>query len=504
VLAQDIPDSVTVAAGKSPQPLALVIGRAWEATLSLRHDEASGLVALAESTVAELAPEVSRRNREQIELLRAVGVALRDEGYNALSLALSCTRQGWPRSVTGVASTLCRFGYWKLGDVKSVYAIARRPAGVAIRRRDVLAAIYDLSIEAAIDIDRLRFPTARRLATDALTLAEERFGHNSAVAALPASLLAQIEYEEGRFDQAETLLDNRLPVIAAAGTVECAIRAYAVLARIAARRGLLFYAMIILQEAEVLGERRGWPRLVAASLAERLDLILQHSRPAEAQPFAERLALLAERRASRDGSVQREIERYAALGRCRIDLAQDPSRAVVAALRQLEYEALSRKNLYLRVQIGLSLVDALMALDEEDEAIAILTDALELGAIAGLCSSFLEGGARLCDALRRFHGLDHRVDDGQREMLPYVESLLTQFGARRPAAGQSFRLPSMLTERERDIVRLIGLGQSNKGIAKALEIAPETVKSHIKSIFFKLGAGTRAEAVAKAQGLGLI
>jgi DNA-binding NarL/FixJ family response regulator len=61
-----------------------------------------------------------------------------------------------------------------------------------------------------------------------------------------------------------------------------------------------------------------------------------------------------------------------------------------------------------------------------------------------------------------------------------------------------------LSARERTIVLLMGHGLSNKTIARQLCIAPETVKSHAKSIFWKLTAQTRAQAVYRAAILGLI
>ena len=61
-----------------------------------------------------------------------------------------------------------------------------------------------------------------------------------------------------------------------------------------------------------------------------------------------------------------------------------------------------------------------------------------------------------------------------------------------------------LSIRERMIVRLMGDGLSNKRIARQLSIAPETVKSHAKSIFLKLTVQTRAHAVYQAVTLGLI
>ena len=61
-----------------------------------------------------------------------------------------------------------------------------------------------------------------------------------------------------------------------------------------------------------------------------------------------------------------------------------------------------------------------------------------------------------------------------------------------------------LSSREAAILRLIGSGLSNKNIGRELSIAPETVKSHVKSIFVKLATRTRAEAVSRAVKLGLL
>ena len=59
-----------------------------------------------------------------------------------------------------------------------------------------------------------------------------------------------------------------------------------------------------------------------------------------------------------------------------------------------------------------------------------------------------------------------------------------------------------LSARERTILEGISEGKSNKEIAKDLNITPETVKSHLKNIFLKLAVRKRAQAVARAQGLG--
>jgi len=60
-----------------------------------------------------------------------------------------------------------------------------------------------------------------------------------------------------------------------------------------------------------------------------------------------------------------------------------------------------------------------------------------------------------------------------------------------------------LTDREGIIVAFIGTGRSNKEIARELGVTPETIKSHLKRIFLKLSASTRAEAVVRAQSIDL-
>lgn len=61
-----------------------------------------------------------------------------------------------------------------------------------------------------------------------------------------------------------------------------------------------------------------------------------------------------------------------------------------------------------------------------------------------------------------------------------------------------------LTEREVQILRLLAQGKSNRVIGAALHITEGTVKSHLKSLFAKLDATSRAEAIALAAKRGLI
>lgn len=65
-------------------------------------------------------------------------------------------------------------------------------------------------------------------------------------------------------------------------------------------------------------------------------------------------------------------------------------------------------------------------------------------------------------------------------------------------------LPERLSERELEVLELIAEGLSNKLIAHRLNISEHTVKTHVASIFSKLGSSSRTEAVSQAIRRGLV
>jgi DNA-binding NarL/FixJ family response regulator len=69
--------------------------------------------------------------------------------------------------------------------------------------------------------------------------------------------------------------------------------------------------------------------------------------------------------------------------------------------------------------------------------------------------------------------------------------------------GGAVRTPA-LTPREQEILAMLAEGLPNKSIAARLGISDHTVKTHLEAIFDKLGASTRAEAVARAVRSGLL
>jgi len=70
-------------------------------------------------------------------------------------------------------------------------------------------------------------------------------------------------------------------------------------------------------------------------------------------------------------------------------------------------------------------------------------------------------------------------------------------------ASDSEQAPMTLTDREREVVRLVALGNTGPEIADELQIAHDTVRTHARNAMAKVGARSRAHLVAKALGEGL-
>jgi LuxR family maltose regulon positive regulatory protein len=90
--------------------------------------------------------------------------------------------------------------------------------------------------------------------------------------------------------------------------------------------------------------------------------------------------------------------------------------------------------------------------------------------------------------------------------MSYISNLSASWKSRyeaEPREAATSAVTESLSPRESDILRLIAEGLSNKEIARDLAIAPETVKSYMKNIFIKLKVERRAQAVSRAQILGL-
>jgi len=152
---------------------------------------------------------------------------------------------------------------------------------------------------------------------------------------------------------------------------------------------------------------------------------------------------------------------------------------------------------------GLEVLEALRALEAPPPAILLTTFDDDAVAIRGI-----ELGARgflLKDVtLEQLTGAIRAVAAGGTLYSPAVTERVLRGLARVPTSFEAAALPEPLTRREREVLRLMAGGASNKESALALHAADGTIKNHASAIFAKLGVRDRTRAVLKALELGLI
>jgi LuxR family maltose regulon positive regulatory protein len=476
---------------------------AWGMTLAMRADEAQ---ALLEQVEQDTRAQPERPEQADVlwecQALRAVTLALSDDPTAALALAEACiARPSADPWNTNVLSNVLRFSRWRAGDVDGVYAAPWIPYSLEEDRRNVFSSVYRHAILGLLELDQARFDLAEREANEALRLAGHYVGKNSSAAAIGAPLLAELRYEQGRFEEAEGLLVERMPTIDAVVMLEGVRRGYVVLARIAAARSGFEHAYGLLAQAESLGYNRKWDRLVSGVLLERARLHLLEGRLAEASACVVRLQGLAAAHPVAAPCAQAEIHRDRDLARVELACAHSRWTEAVDILEGLHRDAEAARNARLMMQLKARLAVARMASNDTDGALRALRAALDIAAPSGACRSVLDAGPDIAPLLERFRASSRCT----KTLEPCVERLQAACGgdaARRPDRACS--PATSLSPRERDILVLIADGRSNKEVARSLGVTPETVKSHLKNIFEKLSVERRAQAVACARSLGLL
>lgn len=483
--------------------LRAVLDSAWRAVRAMQGSEVMAAAALLRQAFMQKDRFDDDFPCDEVETLLALGSLWEDDIDEAIRRAQSVSARGTGARYRPLLATVMKLGFWRTRDFMPFYELSRvkTPHGNAM---SLLTTIVNLSIEAAAEAEQLRFKLAEHLARDALLLCNESRDGEANASLFPTCVLAQLHYEAGALDEADTLLRGRLAAIEASGAIESALIAYVLSAKIAAARGNQNIALLLLHRGEEIGVQRRWPRLVLHCKAEEVALRIHDARADLAEMALVQLKHFFGQLDAR--SRCKEVDAWPLhVADLRLQMANGPSMSTVQSLDDLRSAALHCNHPALVVKLTILLSSALYSLGHVTRAQDELLAALHQGANTGLFRSFLDDMPLIQTCLKQLwrspqaKGLGH--------LGPYVGHLLTASPVNPPARKKfrtNHRLVESLSTRETIILRLMSLGLSNKSVARELQVTPETVKSHAKHIFIKLASKNRAEAVSRATELGLI
>jgi LuxR family maltose regulon positive regulatory protein len=305
--------------------------------------------------------------------------------------------------------------------------------------------------------------------------------------------IAELLYERNELAAAWDHLCQGLERAELGGDARSLLAGYLLSSRAALAEGEVEAAAEHLERARPLLEQAPLPDWTSRFERCQLELWLAQNRLRSAVEWADARA----RDDERDALPDREATDIA-LARAWIAQGDQPSRERAMALlgRVLSAAEAEGRAGYAIEALALHAM-ALWQGGARAGAMTSLERALRLAEPEGYVRLFVDLGLPMAWLLQEARA---------RQVLPeYVDRLLTACHTDHltsPERGGT--LPEPLSQREQEVLRLLAAGLTNREIAGALSISPETVKKHAASIYGKLGAGNRTEAVARARAHRLL
>jgi LuxR family maltose regulon positive regulatory protein len=321
--------------------------------------------------------------------------------------------------------------------------------------------------------------------------------------------LMWLEYQRNEIAAAQAHLDRVLQAVGQLGVPEATTRAFLYQARLAQCRGELDSAEAWLARVEELARTQPIQGLVQAEwVAFRAQHALLRDDPASAAALLEAHGLKADDLMQRPASWLRpRLAGYVLLAR--ILAGQGASQRADAVLEQvcLIAEAIPDVEVLLQALARRAAI-AQSLHGNSGRALPYLARALNLAAAEGFARPILDAGGALVKPLRQaiMEGIQPAF---ARKLLADLaeEERRRATTAHVPGASEApdtSRSVEPLTDRERQVLRLLAAGLSSNEVADELVISVSTARSYIKSLYGKLDAHSREEAIERGLKYGLL
>jgi LuxR family maltose regulon positive regulatory protein len=190
------------------------------------------------------------------------------------------------------------------------------------------------------------------------------------------------------------------------------------------------------------------------------------------------------------------VKAQVAVGQGRLLVADEDDKAALKLVEPILTEPAGSCTTLDRITALLTAVVAHRRLSQASEAAELLSQALALAEPEDACGPFLLAGTAVRSALTVLISPSNRCAGFAARILDRFDGRLSRPAASQPAA--------LLTDSELAVLRFLPSHMTNQEIAESLFLSINTIKTHLSSVYRKLGVANRRQAIAQGRRLELL
>jgi|GEM_PF-2937858 len=493
----------------------ILVPIAWAQILNYSFDEAEAIIQTIEKIVNEQ-DEIDIALQAKVDTMRCT-VFSYQENIQECEVILLRWQGNLPSSChfeQAVMANLSSYVAINRFDYPKVEQCQKNALEARLELNSHGAAIYGLLFSGMAYARQAQLSQAMKCYEQANELIQDSLGQESFFRQITHLLMASIKYQLGEIDTARDLIENNIEAARLNGFPDLLVELLPAMVEIYQQDGDLRKTHWAISMGERMAITRHSVRLQALMLYQKVKLAIQCQDLDSATKLLKTWPSSCLPPETCDQIFIEQADKYISLAQARVDIAQGKFSKAISGLNPV-HDYFVKNNLALfSIECGLLLIESLMSNKEPEKANRLLIILVNITHRERPLQVYINQNHQLIHIIGELEKMSS--NGGIHQFIKLWVSLANQKKASQTSSDFTLlenkqvetlsekSLIEPLSKREIDILKIVAQGMSNKQISSELFISTETVKSHLKSIYSKMGVSRRTQAVSLGQELNII
>ncbi len=493
----------------------ILVPIAWAQILNYNLEEAN-LIIESIVNIINIQDDASLEIQAKVDTMRCTIFSYQENIYEC-ELLLNRWQDRIPDTCNfekAVMANLCSYVAINHFDFHKVSQCQKIATDARLELNSHGAEIYGLLFSGMAYARQAQLSNALNCYDEARKKIQNELGQESFFKQITNLLIATIKYQLGELDSARSLIENNIEAARLNGFPDLLVELLPVMVEIYQQDGDLRKVHWAISMGQRMSLTRHSIRLNALMLYQNVKLAIRCEDMDKAKKLLDDWETKDIQPTMIDQIFVEQANQYIGLAQARLDISQGKCKQVIISLNFI-HEYFVKNNLAIfSIESGLLLVEALIVTKHIDQANRLLINIINITNHERPLQVYINQNPRLIDII---NDLDKNSSNGGiNQFIKLWVSLSKQ--QRSCNSNSDFNILSKknielspeksliepLSKREVDILINVAQGMSNKQVSAQLFISTETVKSHLKSIYSKMGVSRRTQAVSLGLELKII